>query len=328
MKRNAIVAVVMFVVGTLVMLAAFKVYAAPAQVCLKDANGTKCLNVQGGSVNAGKVNALLWQAGKLRKQIQDMLDAGNGKAGDLTGDLVDLKKKVKDLQDQIMHLDGIAKSGQEDAKKALKELDKAKKCLNDLLTGLEAHDSAIGILAKRTRDLKNRRINIELGVFGGSAYSYGGFGGGLVSLALPMGEDGLWTTRLTGGFGLSPSIGLGWLGMGTLTRTLANGRLEAGPAMLAMGDAGDLLSGNKNWLMGGGAELRLNITKVIHLSVIPFVGVAVRSETSGVGWAEAVYKDSACGPILVKEAGWTRYEESRKLKLATGAFISLTFSLF
>lgn len=327
--------------GAGLVLAAFcnEAKAAPAQVCLKDGKGVKCLNVQQGAsaaVNTARVNALLRQAAKLSKQIREMLDAGNGKAGDVAADVINLKEKVRDLEAAIRQLATDAKTGRVDSARALKRLADLERAMGLLGHELSAHRHALRYLIKNVRHLEKRRINLEIGGFGAGAYKYGGEAGALVSLALPMGESGLWTARLSGGLGVSPSMGLSWLAMGTLSRTLAKGRLELGPAILGMGDEGGLIQGRKNWLFGAGAELRLHLAPQVHLSVAPFMGVTPCTELQGRDWQDAVYAatggNPACacsgGRVLVKEGGFTRWEEARTLKFTGGVLGSLSFPLF
>lgn len=312
----------------LVVLAVFMSGAAGAEELrapLRCQNG-KCELVQtGGAADSDKVGGLLKKAEKLRQRYESLVEQGSGKAGDVQTDVTDLKKDMRLTEKALQQVERDAKAGKADGALALKNLAAAKKQLESAGEELLEHRHALRELMKSVWRLKNRHINLELAVFGGFAYKYGGTVGALVSLALPMGERGLWTTRLSGGLGVSPSFGFGWLAMGSVAQRLGS-RWSLGPAVLAMGDAGNLLQ-SKNWLVGGGAEVRYG-TERAYLVVTPFIGATVKSQFSGVGWQDAVFKDTSCGPILVKEAGWSEYEDARHLKFTAGALVSVSFPLF
>lgn len=274
-----------------------------------------------------RMNAAKARIGAALTKAQELSDRLL-KEGVKASDLDDLKKQVKAVEAALQKLESDAKSGKADGAAALAKIVGLEKQLELVGKELDFAWQELSFLHKETDKLRMRRINLEVGVFGGGAFTYGGTGGGLVTLALPMGDSGLWTTRLSGGLGVSPSAGLGWIGMGTFMRSLSKGRVEFGPAVLAMGDEGGLLSGRKNWLLAGGAELRLHIRRSVHLAVTPFLGVTTSTSLSGVDWQDAVYRSTACGSILVRDAGWSRYEETRHLKFTGGALVSLVFPLF
>ncbi len=318
------------VVGLAISAMAAMVWAQPATVCLKDGSGVKCLNVQGGGVVAPRIGALLRQIRIARQDLEDVRLAGNGKAGDVVSDVADLKKKLKDLEAALQQLGSDAKSGKVDSATALSKLKNVAQQLQLLGEELSVHRQAIRILKKRVRRLEKRRIDLEVGAFGAGSVVYGGTGGALVSLALPMGENGLWTTRLSGGLGVSPSVGLGWLVMGSLTRTLGKGKGSFGPALLAMGDQGELLGSTQSWVLAGGAELRLHLGPV-HLIATPFLGVAMTHaplyEHVDLG-PPGGYLKGPCGTQGDEHARWDEVGSKKELKLDGGALFTIAIPIF
>lgn len=306
--------------------------APPVKVCVGDAYGQKCVETApaGSSADSSAriIRILLNQA---REALRDLRENGRA-AGSVAADIKELDKLFKELQKRYAELERSAKSGEWDAKDALKGLAEARKELGRHRDELKALWEERVVLAKRVKRLEERRrLNLELSVLGGAAWNYGATMSPLaVSLVLPLGEDGLWKTRLTAGLGLSPSAGLGLIAMGTLTRSLGRTSLELGPAVLGLGDVGDLLGDTRAWVLAGGLQLRVKQSRG-YISVTPFVGVTVKRESNTI-WhpAEYKWKQTDCGPaqVLVREAWQEDLPDSKRLAPAVGALFSFGYVLF
>lgn len=248
-----------------------------------------CVPVSSGNVNAARVKALLRRAAQLKSALENAGGVDKGRVGKALGELAKAVEELKNLKESVDKLERLAKSGEYKGKVALAKLAEAERRLAELEQNVSAQRKAHIGLTKKVGRLVERRVNLELGVLGGAAWKYGATVSPLaISLVLPMGETGVWKTRVTAGLGLSPSIAVGWLAMGTLTRSLARGQMELGPAVLGMGDAGDLVGETRGWVLGGGVNVRLNISARAFVSLTPFLGVASKTFVVGVGeWVPA-----------------------------------------
>lgn len=319
---------VALVVGILVALSR---PAKADEVCLKDGKGEKCLEVKGDSANTAKVQALVRQAKEVLRGLNE-----NGRAkGAAATELERANKKFGELEKKYVDLERSAKSGEQDGKTAKKQLAEAERRLTALEHEFNGQRKAHLGLAKKVKLLVSRRVNLELGVLGGAAWKYGATLAPLaVSLVFPMGESGLWKTRLTAGLGLSPSVGVGWLAVGALARSLSRGSLELGPAVLGLGDAGDLVGDTRGWVLGAGAQVRMKVGARAFVSVTPFVGVASKTNVVGVGeWVtlKPVTPPTPNCPCASggSEGYWTGGTASKRcLGFSGGALVSIGAVLF
>ena len=275
-----------------------------------------------------KLSALSARAARLRRAINEVEGRDRSRVEQFITDINRLKEQVADMEKALQDLGADAKQGKMDSSTALAKLKSVEKALGLLGDKLLSHRRLIQKLTKKTWQLEKRRINLELVGWGAVAYKYGPSGGASVSVALPMGENGLWTTRLTAGLGVSPSVGLGWLATGSLTRSLSTTKdiFAVGPAILGMGDAGDLLGEESTWLLAGGVEFRLKLG-FVHLVGTPFLGVT----NEGVGhfmWTPSTYKQTVCGPTLTKAGYWTKVGENDSLSFTGGVMIAVAVPLF
>ncbi|MBU1180303.1 hypothetical protein KJ885_05145 [Patescibacteria group bacterium] len=318
----------MFVAALMLVFVAANAHGEEFRAKIVCSNGICVPTTQGVSVSdMKKLAALSARAARLRRAINEVDGRDRSRVDQFITDVNQLKHQVADMEKALQELGADAKTGKIDSAAALAKLKNMEKALGLLGDELSSHRHALQKLVKKTRRLAKRpTANMEFAGWGAVAYKYGPSAGGSVSVALPMGESGLWTTRLTAGLGVSPSAGLGWLATGSLTRFLFTRDIAVGPAILGMGDAGDLLGEESTWLLAGGVEFRLKLGPV-HLVATPFLGVT----NEGVGhsmWTSPTYKSTVCGPTLVKAGYWTKTGESDVLSLTGGILVSVAVPLF
>ncbi|MFH1193374.1 MAG: hypothetical protein V1661_00090 [bacterium] len=331
MQRKSIVA---FLIGLSLGALVAVADAAPVKVCVTDEGGhTKCVQAKPATepslakLDLAKVKRLSNEAARLRKAIEEVQGNDVSRVEQFVTDVQKLRKQVDDLLNNMKVVNSALPGVTIDATTALRNGKLLELSLGLLALDIKKLQRNVAMLARFAHKLDLRKTNLEVSALGYATTPLGVGAGAAVTLALPMGDESLWTTRLTGSLGVSPSAALGWLAEISITRKIGR-HFSVGPAGIALGDAGDLIDKtSRGWILGGGAELRISHHN-FFLAVTPFIGVAVRDETYGVGWHNAEYKCIPCGYATAREAGYDSYVTEPHKRLAGGAIFAVGASLF
>ena len=298
-------------------------------ICTPVASGTNAADLK-------KVQALARRAAQLKKAIDEADGRDRSRVDQFTDEVNRLRKEVENLKTDRdaagSALNNVSNKANEADRVVRETRDSLARLAKDV-SELQAKANAAWRLAKHLAKLPRPKIDLELGAAGFFTYRFGDGAGAMLALVLPMGNAGRWNMRLSGGLGVSPSLGLGWMAHTSLAYRWKH--ISLGPAALALGDQGDLLSGTKNWIVGGGADLRLHLGR-FYLAATPFIGAATKTSTVGVGeWVMTKVTSSPAIPNCPCSGGtsgegyWTGGTENKRcVGLAGGVLLQAGVSLF
>lgn len=283
----------------------------------------KCVPISQQQVNnvAPNLNAINRQLLDLKIKLHEISNREQVSAASIE-EIVKLQQQVRDLQEHLKALDDKL-NNKEDIEEVDRKINEffyiVGKFLVKINHRLNEQDHQLFLLEEQVKAQQN---NLEVSGFWLYGTTFGHLEGIQLGLNIPL-KEGLWITHLNGGVGVSPSIGVGWLGNMSLERKIGK-FLSIGPSILAFGDLGNLLEDKREWFVGGGINVRINFLKRLFLDINPFIGVGINEVNKG--WIAPQYKEVVCGSVLIKEGYWSNKE--KELGLGGGVLVSLGSSLF
>ncbi|MDP3986886.1 MAG: hypothetical protein Q8P81_01530 [Nanoarchaeota archaeon] len=283
-----------------------------------DCKGGICVPTQQNNVDVVRVQK---QIASVKKKLEKVEQAVG-----LVDDVSNLKKQVGEIQDELKGLKNANGASKSDVVGLEDRLGKVERKIvwesNRAIVFELALNSKIDNLEKSmNKKMDNRKNNLQLGTYGLFSSPFENMVGLMLTLDVPMGDEGKWHSLLTGGLGLSPSVNLGFLTSFGVERNLGK-RFSIGPIALLFGDLKNMMGEKVNWVAAGGLSARVRFDD-FNISLSPFLGMGPNDNVILSG--TTVTKQTTCG--LVSETT-TKDAVVREMSIQAGALLTLGYSLF